>query len=878
MGSKFGKNLRVELNGTSHSEYIEVGIKGLEIGETFDEDRLNELLARRRPDGVLTTSRIENDDFTIIGCEVSDGIYTITSDEVICRIKNEDYDSKEYEKYLITPRPGHADYPAIMKDKSDVDIKGGGRFSGRLTVGLTLAGGICLQILEKRGIKIYSEILEIGTKRTEEEYVKAIREAKSDNDSVGGILKVTIDGVKAGEIGDSYFEGLESKLSSAIFAIPAIKGISFGAGFRASRMRGSEHNDEYTFSDRGKVETVTNNHGGILGGISTGMPIYFTVSVKPTPSISRAQNTVNLKTHEDEIIEIKGRHDPCIALRMPPILEAVSAMVILDELTKPFQNNEDIYVEEEIEEIEKVEEIEEIEDIDYDSISSLRSRIDKVNLDILKSFEERLSIAKRIGELKELEGLPITDLNREREIFEDIRSNSLIEYTEKDLELFHKIIELSKKEEVTDEPLNEEIIDEASYESDESFGLMGIDITNSLSPMIHNRIGELTNNKYPYNIFQKNENEMPDFLDSREFCGLNVTMPYKRDAISYVDELTDLAEEVGAINTIFVKDGKLIGDNTDYYGFVHSIKTKGISIKGKTCLILGSGGASDSVYLALKDMGASKITRLSHKDLNNDLQNEFIDVNVIVNTTPIGKGIHEGESLINLDNFINLKLIVDINYEPLKTKLILDSKLNRIKCINGLDMLVTQAVCSYEDFMSCELENLEREDIIKNIKQEILLSKNIVLIGMPGSGKTTIGKELARVLNKEFYDVDEMIEYREGISPKEIIELRGEEYFRNRERETCMVLSQVSGAVISTGGGTILEDKNYYSLGKDSVVIYLKKDLDLLDTMNRPLSKDLLNMYSDRTIHYESWKDISVLCDYLSVSEIVDKIIEEIDI
>ena len=890
MASIIGKNLIVKLSGTSHSDYITVEIEGLKIGETFSKFDLDFLLSRRRPNGDLTTERIENDEITWEGVEFDYETYEVVSNTVVAKIRNDNYDSSSYSKFTITPRPGHADYPAIIKDGEDVDINGGGRFSGRLTVGLTVAGGIALQILERRGIHISSEILEIGTKRTKEEYLKAVKEAKEDKDSVGGIIKVTVEGVKAGEIGDSYFDGLESKISNAIFGIPAIKGISFGAGFRASRMRGSEHNDEYTFNSRGKVETVTNNHGGILGGISTGMPIYYTVSVKPTPSIGRAQNTVNLRTKEDEIIEIKGRHDPCIALRMPPILEAVTALVILDELIPKKELVEEKEIEEEYleptsyEDSVLVEEYEEVEDENFeeDTLESLRDKIDIENVNILSAFERRLDLAKRVAKVKEKEGVPIEDSLREKEVLENIRKSSEIEYTEKNVELFKTIIELTKSKESEEIEEEKDEIDFAEPLEDEisetAYGLLGANISSSMSPFIHNRIGKLTGNTYEYKLFEKDMDEALDFIEDRNFEGLNVTMPYKRDAISYMDELTDLAEEIGAINTIIKRDDKLIGDNTDYYGFIHAIKTRGIVIKGKSCLILGNGGASDSIYLALKDMGATKITRLSHNDLNKHKQDEYIDYSVVINTTPVGQGYLEGESLINISDFINLKLVIDINYSPLKTKLIQDAKLERIKTLTGLDMLVTQAICSYEDFMDIELENETREEYIRKIRRDILLDKNIILIGMPGSGKTTVGKRLSEVLGKEFYDTDEMVEYREGMSPSEIIKMKGEAYFREREREACIVLSQVKGAVISTGGGTILDDRNFYQITGDGIVIYLKKDLNLLDTMDRPLSRDLLNMYSKRTIHYDTWKDMDVHCEYREVDEIVDEIIERIDI
>ena len=241
-------------------------------------------------------------------------------------IENTNTNSKDYDNLRDIPRPGHADYTAHVKYKGYEDLSGGGHFSGRLTAPLCIAGGIILQILEKEGITIAAEIKEIGG-RSQDPF-QAIEEAKAVGDSVGGIISCVVKGLPAG-IGAPMFDGVENRVAQAVFSIPAVKGIEFGRGFDAARIRGSENNDEYYY-DGDVVKTRTNNHGGILGGISSGMPVTFNVAIKPTPSISIEQNSISYSKGEAAKLEVKGRHDPCIVPRAVPCVEAAAAIAIYD--------------------------------------------------------------------------------------------------------------------------------------------------------------------------------------------------------------------------------------------------------------------------------------------------------------------------------------------------------------------------------------------------------------------------------------------------------------------------------------------------------------------------------------------------------------------
>ncbi len=355
MSSEFGNKIKVSVFGESHGEGIGVVIDGLPSGERVDTERLMEFMSRRKGGkNAFSTQRNETDAPRFLS-GLKDGC---TTGSPICAIiENKDMRSHDYGNIFDTPRPGHADLTAFLKWQGAADMRGGGHFSGRLTAPLCVAGGIAKEILERRGIFVGahidsiagvkdkpfgdfpdSQLFDIIAKKefptiddeAGERMKAVIAEAKSAEDSVGGVIECAVTGVPAG-IGEPMFDGIENKLASAIFGIPAVKGIEFGKGFASTLINGSENNDEYEVRD-GKIVPITNNAGGILGGITTGAPIIMRVAIKPTPSISREQKTVNVKTMKEEIITIKGRHDPCIAPRAVPVVEAVAALVILSEI------------------------------------------------------------------------------------------------------------------------------------------------------------------------------------------------------------------------------------------------------------------------------------------------------------------------------------------------------------------------------------------------------------------------------------------------------------------------------------------------------------------------------------------------------------------
>lgn len=354
MSCGWGRNLTVTVFGQSHAEAIGVVVDGLPAGLAIDTEQLNGFMQRRCAGGEFATARKEPDTPEIVSGLV-DGVTCGAPITVL--IRNTNVRSGDYRDLRDHPRPSHADYPASVRYDGANDIRGGGQFSGRLTAALCAAGGLCLQFLRTKGIAVGAHIASIGgvcdalfdaVRVTPDDFLTdsfpvrdaaakaamqaCITAARREGDSVGGTIECAAVGLPAG-IGDPLFDGLENRISSLIFGIPAVKGIEFGNGFEAAALRGSENNDAYYY-DGDTVKTRTNRHGGILGGISTGMPLIFRVAVKPTPSIAKAQETVELGSKSGYTLTIKGRHDPCIVPRAVPCVEAALAIVLADYLVR----------------------------------------------------------------------------------------------------------------------------------------------------------------------------------------------------------------------------------------------------------------------------------------------------------------------------------------------------------------------------------------------------------------------------------------------------------------------------------------------------------------------------------------------------------------
>ena len=343
-----GEALRLQIFGASHSESIGMSLEGIPAGEKIDREELQRFLDRRAPGRTpWSTPRKEADAPVFTGG--LDGDET-TGEPIAAHIVNSNRRSRDYSAFKAVPRPGHADFPAAVKYGPAWDNAGGGAFSGRMTAPLCIAGGICLQLLRREGIRVLSRIYRIGeiydvgelnssiadkafpvvNDEAGKAMIDAIMEAKVQEDSLGGAVECKVLGLPIG-LGGPLFQGLESRIASLVYGIPAVKGLDFGAGFAVAGMRGSENNDAYTIRE-GKVVTETNHAGGILGGMSNGMPLVFRAAFKPTPSIARAQKSVNLSTMEETELHVIGRHDPCVVPRAVPVVEAAAAVALLDAL------------------------------------------------------------------------------------------------------------------------------------------------------------------------------------------------------------------------------------------------------------------------------------------------------------------------------------------------------------------------------------------------------------------------------------------------------------------------------------------------------------------------------------------------------------------
>ncbi len=325
MNNTFGKLFKMEIFGASHAPAVGATVSGCPKGITLAPEDFRGDMARRRPGQALSTPRKEDDAVEISG-GVKDGL--ANGQPITLTIRNTDTRSKDYDAFKRTPRPGHADYSALKKYGQDVDLRGGGIFSGRMTAPIVAAGVIAKKILSERKIKVEAKLIKVG--KAERNFEAEIKDALKNGDSIGGLVECEAVGVPIG-LGEPFFDSVESVLSHLLFSIPGVKGVEFGSGFGSVGMRGSQHNDAFQIKN-GKITTKTNNAGGILGGITNGMPVVFRVAFKPTASIAKEQDTVDLSTQTPAKLSITGRHDPCIALRAVPVVEAAAAIALVDLL------------------------------------------------------------------------------------------------------------------------------------------------------------------------------------------------------------------------------------------------------------------------------------------------------------------------------------------------------------------------------------------------------------------------------------------------------------------------------------------------------------------------------------------------------------------
>lgn len=382
-------------------------------------------------------------------------------------------------------------------------------------------------------------------------------------------------------------------------------------------------------------------------------------------------------------------------------------------------------------------------------------------------------------------------------------------------------------------------------------GLLGRKLGHSYSPAIHGMLSD-----YSYELFEREPEQLEDFLLHGDWNGINVTIPYKKTVLPYCRELSPLAKEIGSVNTIVRRpDGSLFGDNTDAHGFESLVKKSGIDVRGKKALVLGSGGASVTVVAVLKRLGAGSVTVISRSGEDNyDNIQKHADAKIIVNTTPVGMFPNNGQSAVDLGNFPACEGVLDVVYNPARTDLLLQAEQRGIPHAGGLYMLVAQAKRSSEIFTGSSIPDSEIGRIEKVLSAQM---QNIILIGMPSSGKSTIAAALGEKLGRPVYEADALIEEEAGMDIPAIFAGHGEEYFRKLETQVLRKLGAMSGAIISTGGGSVTREENYAPLHQNGRMIWLLRDTDKLDKTGRPVSlrSDLNELYTQRQPMYARFAD-----------------------
>ncbi len=397
------------------------------------------------------------------------------------------------------------------------------------------------------------------------------------------------------------------------------------------------------------------------------------------------------------------------------------------------------------------------------------------------------------------------------------------------------------------------------------YGLIGGSLGHSFSPQIHKALGG-----YDYGLYPMDESEAIEFVKARRFDGINVTIPYKQTVIPYLDRISPEAKEIGSVNTVVKEsDGTLSGYNTDYTGFVLMLKKGDIDVAGKKALVLGSGGASKTAVYALQRLGASDVVVISRSGKNNyDNIEIHADAEIIVNTTPVGMFPKNGISPVELSRFSRLTGAVDLIYNPEKTEFLMQAERLGVKHIGGLYMLVAQAAEASAYFTKNKYTEADIDDVYKKVDFDM---RNITLVGMPGCGKSTVGRNLAKLLGRRAADCDEEFEKKYGRTPASVITEDGEAEFRRLETEVLKEVSACCGLVVCTGGGVVTVSENHSLLRQNGSVVFINRDISLLATDGRPLSvggADALKaMYAKRLPMYRSVCDFEIATGASDVPE-----------
>jgi shikimate dehydrogenase len=484
-------------------------------------------------------------------------------------------------------------------------------------------------------------------------------------------------------------------------------------------------------------------------------------------------------------------------------------------------------------------------------LNELRGKLDDIDNSILDLFEERIATCREIGNIKRETGTDVYVPAREEEKLQKVKELAGFESRPYVETLFKTLMELSK-----------------DHQRLPAFGVLGRTLAHTYSPEIHS----LFDSSYSYSVIEREPEELDALFSNGVFKGFNVTIPYKKDACARCDELDDASRTTGSVNTVVFEDGKVKGWNTDYFGFIYMLHRKGISVSGKKVLVLGTGGAASAVFYALDTLGAAEIYKCDlETEINySNVYDKAGDAQVIVNCTPVGMFPKVDNRLLDLTKFASLEACADVVYNPSRTRFLQDAEELGLKTCGGLAMLVAQAYKSSRIFAgdiegASALGNPDKsipseaeeaiEKVIRILENRM---KNITIIGMPGSGKSLLARNIAKTTGRTLVDLDIAFAEKFGQTPAEVLSGPGEDVFREMECEIAAEFLPQSGLVISCGGGIVTRDVNKFYVRCNSNVFYLERPLTALTDKNRPISQlhGVEKLYSQRKDKYESW------CDY----------------
>ena len=489
-------------------------------------------------------------------------------------------------------------------------------------------------------------------------------------------------------------------------------------------------------------------------------------------------------------------------------------------------------------------------------LKDYREALDALDGKLTELLARRMELSGEIGEYKKTRGLPVLDKAREEEKLDAVEKRCPEALRGELRVVFRTILEQSRHL-------------QQRRSSAMRCGLLGRKLGHSYSPQIHGKLAD-----YGYELFEREPEELEAFLREGAWQGLNVTMPYKKTVLPYCGVLSDSAREIGSVNTLLRRsDGSIYGDNTDAFGFAWLLEHSGVDPAGKKALVLGSGGASVMVCWVLRQMGARKVLVISRSGEDNyENLDRHVDAELIVNATPVGMYPHNGQAPVDLRHFPRCEGVVDLIYNPARTALLLQAEELGIPRAGGLGMLVAQAKRSSEIFTGATIPDSRIEEITRELSREM---ENLVLIGMPGCGKSRVSALLGRRLGRPVLEADAEIERAAGMSIPEIFEKEGEAGFRRRETAVLRELGKFSGCVLSTGGGCVTREENYPLLHQNGVIIWRKRDLSLLSKKGRPVSqsRELNDLYAERAPFYAGFADL-VIEETETAEEAAERILE----